>query len=403
MKKVFSLMLLLATLLTFTACGDDDDEPEVLKVSFKESKITLQYFQSYKLSPIVESGYIDLNKVAWSSSNEKIATVTEDGLVTAHFFFNDNLSYGEGDAIISLSYEGEVLATCVVHVTPNKASNISFNHDNIDLLVGETMTLKATITAEGNNTGVGIVTKLNWESSDVSVATVSNDGVVSALSVCNAIITVTDTESGLTAKCNVTVTSRPVTGISCLESVKLMVGENVQIKAIVTPEDATNKTVTWASSNPAVATVDNEGNVHGVAFGETVVTAKTDDGGFESKCNVNVVELPDMVTAEAIEGWMISGVNSNCRLTLLFETNTDTPVFINTVIMTKQDGTIVSIDSPNEYYTTFQKTYITHYFDASGGISGEAINAEKAKIKGWKFYVEYTWNNKEYTIECVNR
>ena len=110
-----------------------------------------------------------------------------------------------------------------------------------------------------------------------------------------------------------------------------------------------------------------------------------------------------MVTVKAIEGWTISGINSNCHLTLLFETNTGIPVLINSVIMTKQDGAIVNIDYPSEYCTTLRKTYITHYFDASGGISGEAINAEKAKIKGWKFYVQYTWNNKEYTIECVNR
>lgn len=141
----------------------------------------------------------------------------------------------------------------------------------------------------------------------------------------------------------------------------------------------------------------------GIALGETIVMAKTVDGGFEAKCNVSVVELPDMITAKAIEGFTTSGAKSNCHLTLLFETNTNTPVFINSVIMTMQDGTIVSIDYPNEFYTFFQKTYITHYFDASSGISIDAINAEKAKIKGWKFYVQYTWNNNEYTIECINR
>lgn len=401
MKKVFSLMLLLATMLTFTACSSDD-EPETLKVSFKENKITLQYFQYYTLNPIVESGNIDLSKAVWSSSNEKVATVSDDGVVFAQFFFNDNLTYGEGESIISLSYKGEILATCIVHVTPNKASNISFNHSSLDMLVGETMILNATITADWNNTGIGIVTKLIWESSDVSVATVSNNGEVSALSVGNAIITVKDVESGLTATCNVNVTSKPVIGISCLESVKVMVGESVCVKATIQPEDATNKTIIWTSADPSVATVDNEGNVRGVSLGETVVTVKTEDGGFEGKCKVSVVELPYMITAKAIEGISVSGANSNCHLTLLFETNTNTPVFINSVIMTKQDGTIVNTDYPNEYYTIFQKQYITHYFNASNGISSEAMNAEKAKIKGWKFYVQYTWNNNEYTIECVN-
>lgn len=400
MKRMFSLMLLLATILTFTACSSDN-EPEVLKVSFKESEITLQYFQSYALTPIVESGNIDLSKAVWSSSNEKIATVSDDGLVVANFFFNDNLTYGEGEAIVSLSYEGEVLATCKVHVTPAKATNIHLNYNSLDLLVGETDVLRVTSTADGNSLGIGIVTKLNWESSDSRVATVSNDGEVSALSVGNTTITVTDAESGLTAKCNVNVTSKSVVGISCSESVRVMVGGSACIKATIKPDDATNKTIIWTSSDPSVATVDNEGNVRGVALGETVVTAKTEDGGFEAKCNVRVVELPDMVTANAAVGYTISGANSNCYLTIIFETNTNIPVLINSVIMTNQDGTIVSVDHPNEYYSAFQKKYITHYFNASGGISGEAINAETDKIKGWKFYVQYTWHNNEYTIECV--
>lgn len=394
-------MLLLATMLTFTACSSD--EPDVLKVSFKESEITLQYFQSYTLNPIVESGNIELSKAVWSSSNEEIATVSDEGVVFAKFFFNDNLSYGEGKAIISLSYEGEVLATCVVHVTPNKASNISFNHNNLDLLVGETMTLEVTITAEGNNVGVGIVTKLIWESSDVSVATVSNDGEVSALSVGNSTITVTDTESGLSAKCIVTVTSRPVTGITCSESVKMIVGESVLIKATITPEDATNETIIWTSSDSSVATVDNEGNVYGVALGETEVTAKTEDGGFEAKCNVRVVELPDMVTAIARHGYTVTSNYTFFNLSLIFETNTDTPVYINTVAMTDKDGTIVNIDYPNKHYTYFYDTYTTHSIYTPNGISGDLINEELTKISGWRIIVQYIWNNNEYTIECVNR
>lgn len=401
MKKLISLVLLLATMHTFTACSSDD-EPEVLKVSFEESEITLQYFQSYTLNPIVESGNIDMSKAVWSSSNEEIATVSDDGVVFAKFFF-DNLSYGEGDAIISLSYDNEVLATCKVHVTPNKASNISFNHDSLDLLVGETMMLKVTVTADGNNVGVGIVTKLIWESSDVSVATVSNDGEIVALSTGKATITVTDTESGLTAKCNVTVTSRPVTGIACSESVKMIVGESVQIKATIQPEDATNKRIIWTSSDPTIATIDNDGNVSGVALGETLITAKTEDGGFEAKCNVKVVELPDMVTANAGHGYTVTSSYTFFSLSLIFETNTNIPVYINSVVMTDKDGTVVNIDHPNDYYSYFHDTYTTHSIYTPNGISGDIINAELSKISGWKIIVQYTWNNKEYSIECVNR
>lgn len=393
MKKVFSLMLLLATMLTFAACSSD--EPETLKVYFKESEITLQFWGKYKLEPIVESGNFDPSKAVWASSDERVAVVN-NGYVDALFVF------GGGEATISLSYDGIVLAMCKVIVTPIKINSIALDHNKLNLVVGESVLLRTTFTSD-SDFGLGVVYNLIWESSDKNTAIVSDNGEVVAIAPGRAIITVSDTESGLSDKCEVVVASKPVIGIACSESVKTIVDESIKIKATIMPEDATNKTIIWTSLDPSVATVDNEGNVYGVALGKTVVTAKTEDGGFEAKCNVMVVELPDIVTANAIEGWTVSGANSNCHLTLMFDTNTNIPVLINSVIMTNQDGTIMNTDYPNEYYTNFQKTYITHYFNASGGISGEAINAEKAKIKGWKFYVEYTWNNNKYTIECVNQ
>lgn len=182
----------------------------------------------------------------------------------------------------------------------------------------------------------------------------------------------------------------------------MIVGESVQIKATITPGDATNKTVAWTSSNPAIATVDNDGNVYGVALGETIVTAKTEDGGFEAKCNVKVVDLPDMVTAHAGHGFTVSNYTS-FNLSLVFETNTDIPVYINSVILTDKNGIIVNIAHPNNYYTYFYDTYTTHSIYTPNGISGDAINAELAKISGWKILVQYTWNNNEYTVECINQ
>lgn len=400
MKKVFSLMLLLATMLTFTACSRD--EPEMLKVSFKENTITLQYGESYTLHPIVESGDIDFSKAIWSSSNDRVATVSEEGVVVGHLIFDNDFSYGEGEAVISLLYDNSVLATCKVVVTPWKATAINLNRDKLDMVVGESELLKVTTHANGNNTGVGLVTKLNWESSDRNVATVSDNGEVVAVSDGNAVITVTDTESGLSDKCEVSVKSRAVTGVSCPENVKIMVGDCVQIKATIVPDDATNKAVVWASSNPLVATVDNEGNVCGIALGETIVIAKTADGGFEAKCNVKVVDLPDMVTAHAGHGCTVSNYTS-FNLSLVFETNTDIPVYINSVILTDKNGTIINIAHPNKYYTYFYYTYTTHSIYTPNGISGDAINAELAKINGWKILVQYTWSNNEYTIECINQ
>lgn len=65
-------------------------------------------------------------------------------------------------------------------------------------------------------------------------------------------------------------------------------GESIQLNATVTPEDATDKTVTWSSSDTNIAIVNDEGRVTGVADGEAVITVRTNEGGKEAKCTVTV-------------------------------------------------------------------------------------------------------------------
>jgi len=276
---------------------------------------------------------------------------------------------------------------------PKKATSVLLDKIKLNLCVGETSYLKAEPSSPWSN--------LVWKSSDDNVVTVSQDGTVKAIAKGNAKITVSVAETDVSDKCDVTVYSR-VTGITCQESAKILLGESIKIEAVIEPADAKNKNIVWKSSNPAIAKVDNIGNVYGVSLGETVITAKTEDGGFESSCIVNVVEQPEMITLSAGGGFTVSDADSRCYLTLLFKTNTSNSVLINSVTMTDQNGITMNVDYPNDYYTVFNKRYITHYFDASDGISGDKLNEEMAKIKGWKFYVQFTWNNNQYTVECTN-
>lgn len=126
--------------------------------------------------------------------------------------------------------------------------------------------------------------EVTWNSSDSSIATVSNDGLVTAVKAGNATITAT-TANGKKATCQVKV-EEP-------EKISLNKADLVIDKSITTKETliatviSQNKTVTWESSNANVATVDQNGNITPLANGETTITAKL-ASGVKAECKVKV-------------------------------------------------------------------------------------------------------------------
>ena len=190
-----------------------------------------------------------------------------------------------------------------------KVTGVSLNTNTLTLEVGGTGTLTATITPD-NATNQNVT----WSSDDETVATVEN-GLVTAVSAGTATLTVTATDGGYKDTCQVTVTAAPVpvSGVSLnKDSLALGVGDSETLTATVKPEDATNKAVTWTSSNSTVATVDQNGVVTAVAPGAATITATTVDGGFTAICTVTV--RPDIppanpnyrITVEATQGGTVT-------------------------------------------------------------------------------------------------
>jgi uncharacterized protein YjdB len=133
------------------------------------------------------------------------------------------------------------------------------------------------------------------------VATVSG-GVVSAVAAGSAIITVTTVDGGKTATCSVTVNAArvAVSGVtldySSLPGLSLTVGGTATFNAIVEPDGATNKNVTWTSDNESVATVSG-GVVTAVSAGTANITVTTEDGAYTASCMITVQALiPNTVT-----------------------------------------------------------------------------------------------------------
>ncbi len=175
-------------------------------------------------------------------------------------------------------------ALFIISEQPVPVTGVSLDITSLELDQDESQTLTAII--EPENATDKTVT---WSSSNNDVVTVNQDGVVSFAGAGSSTVTVTTNQGGFTAECSVT-TTVDVTGISLdITSLELGVDETRQLTATVTPEDATNQSVSWSSSDNEVVTVDEIGLVSYVGSGSAVITVTTEEGNFTAECQVNAL------------------------------------------------------------------------------------------------------------------
>lgn len=252
---------------------------KVTGVSLDKQKAELKTGASLTLKATIAPSNATNQNVSWSSSNTSVATVDGKGLVTAKTPGTTNITVTTKD--------GGYTAKCAITVY-RAVTGVSLNRESANLKIGDSMTLKATISpADATNQNV------SWSSSNTSVATVDGKGVITPIAPGTTDITVTTKDGGYTAKCIVTV-YRAVTGVSLnKESAKLQIGDGMTLKATITPENATNQNVSWSSSNTSVATVSGKGYVTSKNEGETIITVKTWDGEYTATCKVIVEKKPE--------------------------------------------------------------------------------------------------------------
>ena len=260
------------------AFADNDTAVPVDSVSLNKASTALTVGATETLSATVLPTNATNKAVNWSSSNESVATVSSSGLVTA---------VAAGSATITATSQANSAksATCAVTVTAIPVESVSLNKTSTTLTVGATETLTATVLP--NNASNKSVT---WSSSDTSVATVTNAGLVRGVAAGTATITATSAaDSTKKATCAVTVTAIPVESVSLNKtSTTLTVGAAETLSATVQPSNATNKNVNWSSSNESVATVSG-GRVTAVAVGTATITATSAaDSEKKATCAVTV-------------------------------------------------------------------------------------------------------------------
>ena len=220
--------------------------------------------------------------VSWSSSNESVATVSQNGEVSA-------LKKGTTTITVTTK-DGGKTATCKITVEDKvyPVESVTLDKSTYEMTVGDNVALKATV-----NPSNATDKTVSWSSNNTSVATVSQNGVVTAKKKGTAKITVTTNDGNKTAECIITVTDKvyPVESVTLDKSSwEMIVGEDITLVATVNPSNATDKTVVWNSSNTSVATVSQNGVVTAKKEGTAKITVTTNDGNKTAECMITVIK-----------------------------------------------------------------------------------------------------------------
>ena len=225
-----------------------------------------------------------------------------------------------------------------------KVASITISQENVTLKPDDTVQLEATVYPT-NATNK----KVKWSSSNDDVAMVTDEGFVLAIAEGEADITAEALDgSGIKAVCHVKVESEKTPDIPIVEiqfeepAATVAVGETKQLAVTYNPENASNKTLSWTSAKPAVATVDTEGVVIGVSEGKTIITAKTTDGsGLSINCVLTVTKSTGIGSITIGD---VKIVIKNHHLTVEGLADDDVITVVNAIGFTVYHGTNHEVD-----------------------------------------------------------
>ena len=252
---------------------------QVTEIALSETSASLWVGETKTLSATVSPTTASNTSVEWSSSNDNVASVSSEGMITAK---------GEGTCIITCTAaDGYGTKSICEVIVKQQVTEIALSETNASLWVGETKTITATaLPTTASNTSVA------WSSSDDNVATVSSEGVITANGEGTCIITCTAADGyGIKSTCEITVKQQVTEIVLSETTVSLCLGDTKTITATATLETASNTDVIWSSSDENVATVSADGIVTAKGEGTCIITCTAADGyGAVSVCEVTVMQ-----------------------------------------------------------------------------------------------------------------
>lgn len=296
--KLVGIMLAMALAVSLVGCGVDITSvglpTDIVLEKGETQQLNIEYGTDDKAEQEKIAEAASKLNLTWTSSDETVATVDETGLVTA-------VGAGEADVTVSVA-DANISSTTHIKVVILPTGVEAPETLSLELNGENSKALGAKMTPED-----ATEVKLAYESSDENVATVDENGVVTAVGVGECTITTTivaDTtataeDAGVDSEMlvvpeNAKVETKVTVG-KAIESITLdsnegvlSIGNTHTIKATVFPEDATDKAVTWKSSDESIATVDAEGNVTAKGTGNVTITAINSDGDVSSTYGLTV-------------------------------------------------------------------------------------------------------------------
>lgn len=363
MKRIISTLLslsLVLSLLPAVALAEGEEATKWLEIP-ENSEVLVD--ESELLYAIDETDNVAEETVTWTSADDsivKVETATDDDLtnwgadpneIKNRSAFVKITGLKVGTTTVTASTETRkalqdctVTVTALVPVTSVKLDQDELTCDSFEGLYYLNCTVYPD---DATNTNV------KWVSSDPDVVQVYSSGDRRGQVVPQnpgiATITVSAQENpALTYDCIVTVTAtRPVESISLNHDAKTFTkaGETLQLTATIYPDSATNKTVTWKSSDEKVATVDESGLVTAVGNGTADITATTEDGNFKATCQVTV-EIPELTLSLDKSELTLTQTEEQQKLTATVSDPEEKVTWLSSdpfVATVTRDGTVTAI------------------------------------------------------------
>ncbi len=282
--------------------------PLIGSLSVSPLVLSLMVNQNYLLIAAVATEGGASDAVSWSSSNPSVATVTNNGILTA-------MGVGTSTITVASVFDPTKTSTSIVTVTLSpRVSGLSVSPPTLSLRVNESQQLTANVVTEG-----GASDAVSWSSSDPNVATVTTTGLVTTIGVGTSTVTAVSVfDPTKTSTSIVTVTLSPqVISLSVSPStLSLMVNENQRLTANVVTEGGASDAVSWFSSNIGVVVMSNTGRIFGKGVGTSTVTAVSVFDPTKTSTSIVTVTLsPQVISLSVSPSTLSLRVNENQRLT----------------------------------------------------------------------------------------
>ena len=288
---------LLGLFCFLSSCGDDEGEVDILVNSISIQGNFIEDGGTSQLTAVIFPENATNKEVEWSVSNEEVATIDQNGLLTA-------VSNGIVTVKATALDGSGVSATKSIDVSGVPGPEVlieSINIQSVSITDGQPVQLTATISPSTASNKV-----LNWSVSDESIAEISDVGLLTPLANGSVQVTATATDESEASDTQ----ALTISGFSILvESIEVIAnditdGQPQQLSVEISPTNATNKEVAWTVSNASVAQISSNGVLTPLSNGTVTITATAEDGSSISgnkEISVSGVNVTGTVVASASE------------------------------------------------------------------------------------------------------